>query len=170
MASVDPCLPYLKPNWVGVEIGVQWGTSALALIEHGVRFIYLVDPWVTYEGYGSPGPEADRAEDENFWVFRRNMAKYDDGRHFAIIRAHSEEAPRFIPNELDFVWIDGNHYYRWVRRDIEMYWPKVRAGGILCGHDYGTEPWFDVNRAVDQFAVGKNLLLPQPTCWLIRKE
>jgi len=37
--------------------------------------------------------------------------------------------------ELDFLFIDGDHTYEGVRRDFEMYSPLVRSGGIVAFHD-----------------------------------
>jgi len=49
----------------------------------------------------------------------------------------SDEAAQRIPLEsADLVWIDGNHDYEQVMRDIVNYWPRVRIGGYLSGHDY----------------------------------
>ncbi len=169
MASCDNVLPLIEPGWIGVEIGVQWGISALAMLEHGVRFLYLVDPWVTYEGYGAPSPAADAVEEQNFRMCLERLAPYNDGRHFELLRGHSEHAAPLIPNNLDFVWIDGNHGYSWVKKDIQLYWPKISNGGLLCGHDYGNDPSFDVNRAVDEFAVGRNLLKLGDMCWAVQK-
>jgi predicted O-methyltransferase YrrM len=36
----------------------------------------------------------------------------------------------------DLVFIDGNHSYQCVKDDIHWYLPKVKQGGILCGHDF----------------------------------
>jgi hypothetical protein len=169
MASVDNLLPFIKPGWVGVEIGVQWGISSLALLEKGVRFLFLVDPWITYEGYGIVGANEAAAEEHNLRICRGRLHPYDDGRHFAILRMPSAEAPRFLPNDLDFVWIDGNHDYAYIKKDIDLYWPKIRPGGLLCGHDYGDDPGFGVNHAVDEFAKGKDLLKLRDMCWAVWK-
>ena len=37
--------------------------------------------------------------------------------------------------ELDFLFIDGDHTYEGVRRDFEMYSPLVRRGGVVAFHD-----------------------------------
>jgi hypothetical protein len=57
---------------------------------------------------------------------------------------------------LDFAFIDGNHRYEHVRADLHAWWPKIRAGGLLSGHDYGvcrdaTGQW-GVRCAVDEFS------------------
>ena len=53
------------------------------------------------------------------------------------IRAYSEEAVVGIPGGLDFVYIDGNHSYDFVKRDVELYGPKLKLGGILGFDDTG---------------------------------
>jgi len=37
--------------------------------------------------------------------------------------------------ELDFLFIDGDHTYEGVRKDFEMYSPLVRSGGVVVFHD-----------------------------------
>ncbi len=41
----------------------------------------------------------------------------------------------FKDGSCDLVFIDGDHSYEAAKRDIEMWLPKVKPGGILCGHD-----------------------------------
>ena len=38
--------------------------------------------------------------------------------------------------DLDFVYIDASHDYESVKRDIELWKPKICAGGFIGGHDY----------------------------------
>ena len=42
----------------------------------------------------------------------------------------------FEDGSLDFVYIDGNHYFEYVVQDIAFWSKKVRKGGIVSGHDY----------------------------------
>jgi predicted O-methyltransferase YrrM len=51
---------------------------------------------------------------------------------------------------LDFVFVDGEHAYEAVKKDIAAWLPKVRPGGILAGHDYVHEEWSGVIRAVTE--------------------
>jgi hypothetical protein len=36
---------------------------------------------------------------------------------------------------LDYLFIDGDHRYEGVKRDLEMYGPLVRKGGLIALHD-----------------------------------
>ena len=57
----------------------------------------------------------------------------------------------FEAGELDFVFIDGEHGYEAAKADVEAWWPKVRSGGLLVGHDYDRHRFPGVCRAVDEF-------------------
>lgn len=37
---------------------------------------------------------------------------------------------------LDFVFLDDNHEQAHVARELEAWWPKIRQGGMLAGHDF----------------------------------
>ncbi len=51
-------------------------------------------------------------------------------------------------NFFDFIYIDACHLYECVKWDIENYFPKLKTGGYIGGHDYGD---FGVTQAVDEF-------------------
>lgn len=164
--SCDPVLPFISPGWIGVEIGVCCGHSALRLIEYGVRFLYLVDPWRDYEGFR--GYQTVAHAEEVYQGCLARLSAYQD--RFAVLRMPSAEAEKFIPM-VDFVWVDGNHAYEWVKSDLEFYWPKVKAGGVLCGHDYVNTGSCQVARAVDEFAADRSRRLEVvKDCWIMRKE
>lgn len=45
-------------------------------------------------------------------------------------------AKSFMDNTVDLVFLDAGHNYQAVKKDLELWYPKVKAGGIICGHDY----------------------------------
>jgi len=51
----------------------------------------------------------------------------------------------YIDNSLDFVFLDGAHDPDSVNADIISWYPKVKNGGILGGHDFG---WISVSNVV----------------------
>ncbi len=62
----------------------------------------------------------------------------------------SHEAAQHVPDgTLDFIFIDANHDYEYVKQDLEVWAPKVRPGGIFSGHDYR---WEGVSRAVQEYS------------------
>jgi hypothetical protein len=58
-----------------------------------------------------------------------------------------EASPLFEPESLDAVYIDGYHFYKAVLEDIDVWYPKIKKGGILCGHDFTS---VDVSSAIQE--------------------
>lgn len=68
-----------------------------------------------------------------------------------LILAPSTRAASFFRDEsLDFVFVDAAHDFESVSRDLAAWYPKVRVGGRIAGHDYNMG-WADVLRGVDTF-------------------
>jgi len=59
--------------------------------------------------------------------------------------------------------IDADHTYEAVKKDIELWKPLIRKGGILSGHDYGM--YHEVNKAVDE-CVPDAIIFPKCWVWL----
>ena len=130
------------------EIGVWRGRSSAYLgveaINSGKNIsIDCIDLWFTpNDGYISPedfiekNPDSNvlaPADDSMYIKFIQNMK---DLRNIRPIRMCSWEAPAiYDDNSLDAVYIDGDHIYESVRKDIHAWYDKVKPGGILSGHD-----------------------------------
>jgi len=92
-----------------------------------------------------------------------------DGR-YKVHRMTSEEASKgFADESVDFVFIDGDHSYEGCSTDIRCWWPKVKPGGLLSGHDYRDEFGFGVVRAVQEFLNGRELRLGLNHTWFVTK-
>ena len=67
--------------------------------------------------------------------------------------------------------IDADHSYAAVQADAAAWWPKVRAGGYLCGDDYGNPGCAEVRPAVDEWAGRRGLTVEKygKQSWVIRK-
>ena len=66
----------------------------------------------------------------------------------------------FEDEYFDFIYIDADHSYEGCKADLLNYWPKVKRGGILSGHDYfeaATTYKFGVIQAVDEFRASNNI-------------
>jgi hypothetical protein len=128
---------------VGVEIGVGvGGFSSYLLHRTGLAKLYSVDPWTETE----PGLPEGMSSLECFEACVHELWKYYP-RSVLLRMTSADAAPLFPSESLDFVYIDGNHEFCAVVNDLHAWWPKVRCGGILSGHDYRE----DVALAVDQF-------------------
>lgn len=116
-------------SWVG-ESTVCW---ADAIIDKVGAEVISVD-WYR----GNPGTELQRAAEEDIYsIFRNNMQELGVINVIKNMIMSSSDAVKFIPNGYaDIVYIDACHDYKSVKRDIELWIPKVRVGGIIAGHDY----------------------------------
>jgi len=113
----------------GAELGVFRGvfSATLAAANPGLD-LYSVDPWMSDDFSGAQ----DRLN-AHMGVALANAQKYG----FKVIRKTSEEASKdFADSSLDFVYIDGNHYFDYTMTDLIKWAPKVKPGGIISGHDY----------------------------------
>lgn len=78
-------------------------------------------------------------------------------------------ASLFPEQSLYCVFIDADHTYDSVRRDIELWLPKIQLGGVLAGHDYDWDTE-DVKKAVMDFFGKDCRSQTAPICWEVRKE
>jgi predicted O-methyltransferase YrrM len=151
-------MPFVKPEHVGVEIGVFMGTSSKVFLEH-CDFMYFIDPCKSYEESSDPTVFARAAD------FRRVVEPYGNENFQFIVALSADAAPSV--RDVDFVFIDGNHAKEFVAQDVALYWPKVKPGGFLSGHDYNQE---GVKSAVNEFASKAHLPVEvHQYCWLIKK-
>jgi len=168
----DPTVPFLKEFFkkreplVGAEIGVAEGNNALNILkELPIKKLYLIDP---YTSYIADGQLIERYID-SFRIAYQRLSKY---KQVQFIKKTSDEAVEDVNEPLDFVYIDGNHSYEWVKKDIENYYPKVKIGGVIGGHDY-TFSFKGVIRAVDEFVQQHRItkfFVISPDWWIIKEK
>jgi hypothetical protein len=141
-----------------IEIGTWAGESTSILAMSGFfNSIDTIDPWTPWdtEFYNELKTE-----------FETNT------RHWDYITHHSDYSyncvDKFKDGNYDFVYIDGAHDYESVKKDIELYLPKVKDGGYIGGHDYMIpDPEFGVTEAVHD-VLGKPNAMFRDTSWLIK--
>ena len=68
-------------------------------------------------------------------LFLSNISKFELDNFVEPVIMTSEEASKVVPNELDFLFIDGSHTYESARSDYKHWVKKLRLGGILAIHD-----------------------------------
>jgi len=164
-----------------VEVGVHLARVAFALLS-GLRGLHYigVDPFVYDEGLTSPESTAHQLRDlgldpeaegggaaELRGEVRRaaeaKLALFPDRAELLALPS-VEAAARLPDHSVDGVFIDGDHSYKQVVRDIAAWEPKVRPGGILSGHDFGNHP--DVARAVLEHAAAGNRTVHLAMDWV----
>lgn len=140
-----------KKNLVGAEIGVDAGYNASRMLSHlDIKKLYLVDPYLpyVYNDWNVANPS------KQLQVALNALKSFKD--QIVWINTSSLEATKYIEdNSLDFVYIDGNHQYEFVKADIKAWLPKVKKGGILGGHDYTHPETPAVKTVVDEIFLNK---------------
>ena len=68
-------------------------------------------------------------------------------------------APLFSNEYFDFIYIDGDHDYEAVRSDLEVWYPKLKKFGVMCGDDFGHPSGFGVIQAVTEFAFRNKVIV-----------
>lgn len=154
----------------GAEVGVALGATSEALLRRCPNLrLTMVDSWQAYDSehpYFRSGDGCARlteAEQQRRADLARRRTEFASERR-VILRADSTAGAEHVADEtLDFVFLDADHTYAAVRRDLRAWWPKLRRGGLFCGHDYDTRKerrgLWGVARAVDEFVAKAGLQL-----------
>lgn len=135
----------LDSDAVIVEIGALKGKSTCFIAEgigsKGCQF-FTIDPW-DYD------PERE-GKVNIFESFLENTRFYAD--KIKPLRGFSYDVVKSWPKtrRIDFLWIDGDHSYEGVKKDIEDWLPLVKENGYIAFHDYRDAP--GVKKAVDELS------------------
>lgn len=145
----------------GVELGVAAGDFSTTILDRWEgRRLHLVDAWRHLPGYVDVTNLSDEAHEAQFQSIPNRLSVHN-GRYRIHRQLSREAAATFEDGSLDFVYIDAAHAYEAVRDDLRLWYPKVRSGGLVAGHDFvdGDKPEgeFGVRRAVLEFERQKGL-------------
>jgi len=147
----------LKGDLDGIEIGVLRGGSSIDLLTNipRIRKLVCIDPFLPYIGISF-----EKYQSAEFWedMYKSVLDEFDkfDGRA-ELIRDKSENvASKLEDGKYDFIFIDGDHSYEGVKKDITLYEPKLKKGGLLIGHDYNKSHKDRVMKAVDEYVEKEN--------------
>ena len=153
----------VKPSnhYKAIEIGSHTG-EGLAMIASTHLFdkIHVIEPF-------SGDEEFNKLYDWDWGDVRRewqtNTRLFKD--FIQLHRGFShEKVDKFKDESMDLVYIDAEHDYDSVKRDIELYLPKIKHKGILAGHDYH-HVWPGVLKAVEE-TVGEPDKVFRDTTWV----
>lgn len=117
----------------GAEIGVGSGGNLQLYCEAGLT-MYGIDPWEPTEDYFYRDTTTGPGHLDGWNKAKAMSVNYSN---CVLIRKTSIEAAKeFKDGSLDFVYIDGDHSFGHVAMDLMRWSAKVKAGGIIAGHDY----------------------------------
>lgn len=163
---------------LAVEIGVYAGKSlvALALAARAVGgFVVGIDAWsreANCDGWGDDNENQlwwAQVDMEPFYLQAQStIAIWGLRHHCAVLRARAEDAATvFAEQSIDLLHIDGNHSEATSCRDVEMYLPRLRQGGILIFDDTN---WSSTTRATKQIGAACDLMENKDSYAVYRKR
>jgi hypothetical protein len=165
VSSREKVLKYLPVNGVCIEVGVAYGEFSERIINElkPIKFIAIDAfgslPIITNEG----NRELDSIENSEHFKFYKEKfkEKISDGS-LDMMRGYSWEMLEQLPDCIaDYIYIDADHSYSSVVKDIEQAKKKLKPSGILQFNDYtcidvySIKP-YGVYKAVNEFLIKDN--------------
>lgn len=173
--SIEFMKTYFKDHpIIGVEIGVAKGDNSQSILtELNVNHLTLVDIWEKWEeplelksydkmkiyvnGMFMIGKEKEKLTDKfkfGSFDYIQNKFRGMDGQ-VTILRSKSQDASKKFDDEsIDFIYIDASHNYSDVIVDLQSWYPKVKIGGVIAGHDSHLldvlQAWIDFSHAENE--------------------
>ena len=158
--ALIPLIAIHGDNLVGAEIGVWKGDAFMTLLHNcpNIKTLHGVDLFQPYYDYLAPGvfnsnqPSItyDRKEIDFIKLVCYHRLQYSGQKDK--IRFHemdSNEAAEYIDDDsLDFIFLDAYLTGKQAKNDLEVWYPKVKMGGIFSGHDWNCT---DIEVAVNNF-------------------
>mmetsp|Transcript_34771 Transcript_34771/g.83150 ORF Transcript_34771/g.83150 Transcript_34771/m.83150 type:complete len:279 (-) Transcript_34771:82-918(-) len=159
---------------IGAELGVQKAHYSNSLLSDWAsnREYHLVDIWAKLENYNDHANKEQSEQDRIYAEAMENVKSWKSNIH--VCRNFTTNCVRNYEDDyFDFIYVDARHDFKGVLQDLQLWWPKLKQGGIFAGHDYvsqddgpssGGQDWtlnYDGTRdetrlvvkgAVDQFA------------------
>jgi hypothetical protein len=72
-------------------------------------------------------------------IFRSNMKELGYEKYVKLYPMKTNDAVvNFEDNTFDLIFIDADHRYNAIRDDINLWLPKLKKNGVMCGHDFNS--------------------------------
>ncbi len=161
--AIDTIKKELGTGLVGAEIGVNKGYNASYICNIiQPKILYLIDPWNNFFDSTS-GEIIGEAQ----CIMARELLQPFTCCNF-IHKTSFEAINDFFNESLDFVYIDADHSYNAVLSDMTIWYPKIRTGGIVSGHDFTTTSVSEAVKLFCQKTRIEKLYTQNEDWWLIK--
>lgn len=173
----EELLDFIKEKKIVCEIGVFKGEFSKILLEKlKPDELHLID---IFDGEMCSG---DKNGDNIVWT---NLDKeyslltetYKNNKNVLLHKGYSEKIlNNFIDQYFDLIYIDGDHSYEGIKKDLEISYSKIKNNGFICGHDYVSPRFEGVVKAVNEFCEEKKLKIDYltkdgcPTFCIVKKH
>jgi len=142
-------LNLVKRNFICAEIGVWKGEFSQSIFNKKPGHLYLIDPWEYMPVYTDRwyGGKLAKCDDDMESIFDSVKKQFGGCSNVSVCRGDSGLIVPTLPN-LDWSYVDGNHSYDFVLKDISNCYNITKTGGFVCGDDL-QKP--EVKKALDRF-------------------
>jgi hypothetical protein len=146
-------------NPIICEVGVQLGNHFNDILTENVKEAYAVDSWTSFGKISENDSLFSQQELDQ--QHQQVCERFSSDTRVKVIRDFSKNASLMFEDDyFDFIYIDADHTYEAVKSDLESWYPKLKKGGIMSGHDYvevTTSVPFGVVQAVNEFLKKNNI-------------
>lgn len=126
-------LKYINKGDICAEVGVWKGNLSRQILKERPSKLHLIDPWKSQNlikrCYSIKQEEMDK-------IYEAVSGEFSELSNVEIHRNFSTDV-KFPKKYFNWVYIDGDHSYDAVKKDLAFYHPLIKEGGFLCGDDYG---------------------------------
>jgi hypothetical protein len=158
-SELEQLAKWAKEHTNIVEVGSWKGRSTRALCDNTNGHVFAVDHWKGPEDLQTWKNEYNEIISHGskfvYNQFRSNMAEHIASGKLFIIKKSSLMGAKYLLTSFgeyfDMVFIDSDHDYKNIYKDIEAYKEILIPNGLLCGHDYN---WNGVKKAVNELLPG----------------
>lgn len=165
VASREAVLKYLPKGGTAVEVGVAYG-------EFSDKIIATLQPekFIAIDAFGKlpiQANEGDKPLDdlnasEHYRFYKNKFKNEIESGKVRMIRGYSWDGINELPDaSVDYFYIDADHSYNSVVKDIAAAKKKLKPGGLIQFNDYTCVDIYDlqaygVYKAVNEFLIAEN--------------
>lgn len=121
-----------SPESMAVEIGTHQGEFAEVFMKTWLGRLTCIDHW--QQGYDPSDPASSGNREEDYALAKNRLSKYSN--RVNILKINSVTASQtFGLEEIVFCYIDGCHQYESIIEDLKHWFPVIKPGGVIAGHD-----------------------------------
>ena len=126
----------------GIELGVFKGEFSKVILNNWSGTLYLIDVWRPLPVEEYDDVSNNQYHSNAYSNVIENIKGYEN-RAFMLRMNSIDVIELFRDQTLDFIYIDANHTYESAKEDIQLWYPKIKVGGMISGHDYLPQYLFD---------------------------
>jgi hypothetical protein len=160
------------------EVGVAFGGHLEKILSTtNIEEVYAIDPYILFDSstdsFSYQGVKYNQQDYDELFLFTKERLE-NINKKVTFFRDTSINASIKIKDDyLDIVFIDAEHTFEALKKDLEIWECKVKTGGIISGHDYNHGNFPDVKKVIDAWVSEKNYELNIEkgyVWWVIKKD